>query len=225
LPFCPSCGNEVNTTNKFCSRCGLNLAEALPNGENVTTKPALKPNSIANSTNIGGPAEYPWRTAVYLQEDEAVDRYESDVKEFYEDPKVAIGARVGKKGFLVLTNQRILFACKLGLLAKDYAVAYTSNLEDVTSVAPGKFGFNQKLVIFSKGGDHRDFIKPGLHFFGSFMNDAITKRKKELRDQASGQAVVKEKEVRVVVKIPCRFCGTLNDQLSTKCVSCGATVR
>ena len=168
---------------------------------------------------------YPWGTAVYLQEDEAIDRDESDVKEFYEDQRVAIGARVGKKGFLILTNQRVLFACKLGLMAKDYAVAYTSNLEEITSVAPGKFGFNQKLVFFSKGGDHRDFIKPGLHFFGSFMNDAISKRKKELRDQVSTPAVVKETEVKVVVKIPCRFCGTLNDQLSTKCVSCGASVR
>jgi hypothetical protein len=39
------------------------------------------------------------------------------------------------------------------------------------------------------------------------------------------QVVYKEREViREVVKIPCRFCGTLNDQLSMKCAGCGASI-
>jgi hypothetical protein len=41
----------------------------------------------------------------------------------------------------------------------------------------------------------------------------------------SPQVVYHEREViREVVKIPCRYCGTLNDQLSMKCASCGATL-
>jgi hypothetical protein len=39
----------------------------------------------------------------------------------------------------------------------------------------------------------------------------------------STQVVYHEREViREVVKIPCRYCGTLNDQLSVKCSGCGA---
>ena len=33
------------------------------------------------------------------------------------------------------------------------------------------------------------------------------------------------KEGQVVAKIPCKFCGTLNDQQSSKCESCGAALR
>ncbi len=41
--------------------------------------------------------------------------------------------------------------------------------------------------------------------------------------QPSAQAVVKEKEViRQVVMIPCKYCGTLMDQLVTTCPNCGA---
>jgi hypothetical protein len=41
----------------------------------------------------------------------------------------------------------------------------------------------------------------------------------------SPQVIYKEREViREVVKIPCRFCGTLNDQLSVKCSGCGAAI-
>lgn len=39
------------------------------------------------------------------------------------------------------------------------------------------------------------------------------------------ERVAKEKEVRVIVKIPCRYCGTLNDQLNLKCEPCGAPLR
>jgi hypothetical protein len=39
------------------------------------------------------------------------------------------------------------------------------------------------------------------------------------------QVVYREREViREVVKIPCRYCGTLNDQLSVKCSGCGAAL-
>ncbi len=41
----------------------------------------------------------------------------------------------------------------------------------------------------------------------------------------SPQVIYKEREViREVVRIPCRYCGTLNDQLSVKCSGCGAAM-
>jgi membrane protein implicated in regulation of membrane protease activity len=38
-------------------------------------------------------------------------------------------------------------------------------------------------------------------------------------------AVVREKEIHVVVRIPCEHCGVLNEQLRAKCESCGAPLR
>jgi len=42
---------------------------------------------------------------------------------------------------------------------------------------------------------------------------------------ASSPTVVREKEIHVVVRIPCAHCGVLNDQLRTKCESCGAPLK
>jgi hypothetical protein len=47
----------------------------------------------------------------------------------------------------------------------------------------------------------------------------------ETKPPVPGSTVVKEKEIHVVVRIPCSHCGVLNDQLRTKCESCGAPLR
>jgi ribosomal protein L40E len=47
--------------------------------------------------------------------------------------------------------------------------------------------------------------------------------KPKAKDVQSSQTVEKEKlvEREVVVKVKCRYCGALNDQMARKCVSCG----
>jgi sporulation-control protein spo0M len=53
--------------------------------------------------------------------------------------------------------------------------------------------------------------------------DVVSKTAELQVVQPSAQAVVKEKEVvRQVVMIPCKYCGTLMDQLVTVCPNCGA---
>ena len=47
----------------------------------------------------------------------------------------------------------------------------------------------------------------------------------ETRPSGPGPTTVKEKEIHVLVRIPCGHCGVLNDQLRTKCESCGAPLR
>lgn len=47
----------------------------------------------------------------------------------------------------------------------------------------------------------------------------------EKSPSGSGQNVVKEKEIHIVVRIPCKHCGVLNDQLRTRCESCGAPLK
>ena len=105
------------------------------------------------------------RGAILWQKDEAPYAWLDSCQEFIEDKSQAggiFGARVGHKGFVVITNQRILFACKMGRLAKDYAVTYGVDLEDVMSVSHGRFGFNDKLVILERQGSHRDYVKPKI---------------------------------------------------------------
>jgi MFS superfamily sulfate permease-like transporter len=57
-----------------------------------------------------------------------------------------------------------------------------------------------------------------------FLYRRIERRSQRLADASGGATptVIKEKEVQVVVRVPCKHCGTLNDQLRTKCESCGA---
>jgi len=115
--------------------------------------------------------------AILWQKDEAPYAWLDSCQEFIEDKTRAggwFGARVGHKGFVVVTNQRILFACKMGRLAKDYAVTYGIDLEDVMSVSHGRFGFNDKLVILERQGTHRDFIKPKIQSLIPVINTAIS---------------------------------------------------
>jgi hypothetical protein len=110
-------------------------------------------------------------------------------QEFFEDTTQTFGARVGHKGFLVITNQRVLFACKLGFMAKDYGITYGANLEDIVSVSPGKFGFNDKLIILDKNNQRKDFINPNIQSLIPTINSAITERKSYLQAEKQKEHV------------------------------------
>lgn len=121
--------------------------------------------------------------SILWQKNEVLVNWVDGCKEFIEDRTQTLEARVGHEGFLIVTNQRIIFTCKNGPLVKDYEIIYSVNLEDVISVSQGKFGFNDKLVILEKRGQHRDFIKPEIQLFVSIIKTAISKRKNELKKQ------------------------------------------
>ncbi len=127
-------------------------------------------------------------SAILWQKDEI---YGANIKckEFFEDKSKTIGASLGHKGFLVVTNQRILFTCKLGFFSKTYGITYGINLEDIMSVSAGKFGFNDKLVILDKNSQHRDFIQPTIQSFIPKINSAISKRKEQLQSQKEKERV------------------------------------
>ena len=91
--------------------------------------------------------------------------------------------RVGHNGFLIVTNQRLLFACKLGILSKEYAVMYGTNLENIVTISHGRFGFNDKLVILENNNEHRDFIHPKIHDIIPAINSAISERKNQIQSQ------------------------------------------
>ena len=117
--------------------------------------------------------------AILWQKDEVFVNW-VNAQEFFEDRTQTFGARVGHKGFLVLTNQRIIFACKLGFMASDYAITYGISLEDIMSISPGKFGLNDKLVVLERSGQHRDFIQPKINIFIPLINTTISERRSQL---------------------------------------------
>jgi hypothetical protein len=183
----------------------------------------------------------PWSKSVVWREHERVFNSLGDVKEFWK-------YNGKKKGFLVITNLRLIFLTSLDNLSNVFAEDYSIDLEKIISVSPEKDGsdwrfkiggFNQALVILIPNRQHFDFAKEGIHDIIPQLEVLISERKEAVPASArtetktiphesataSAQHTLKEKEIHVVVKIPCRFCGTLNDQFSPKCLSCGAPIR
>lgn len=69
------------------------------------------------------------------------------------------------------------------------------------------------------------FILTAIGLLMYFFNRRLERRKARLAEAGRSDLaplIIKEKETQVVVRIPCKHCGTLNDQLKTKCESCGA---
>ena len=180
-------------------------------------------------------AAFPWGYAIFWQDKERPITWQKGV----EDPSdVAAG-----KGILLLTNKRLLFLTKFGLLSK-YSIHDAFDLENIVSVSPYKMAgigpFQNKYIrVTFANGSERDFSKMGIHGIVAQMNQAITVRKQQVLAEGplskepspiglgAGQpssvpSVILEKEIRVVVKVKCRYCGQLNDQLNSKCESCGA---
>ena len=160
------------------------------------------------------------KRAILWQNEEVIIDY-MDCKEFFEDHSVSLGARVGHNGCLILTNQRIIFACKIGRLSQDYAVTYSINLEDIISVSHGRFGFNDKLMVLDKSSQHKDFIHPNIQLLIPKINSAIINRKTQIKVEED------KKRVQVVLDF-----SSLKDTLSKggivmaayNCPNCNAMV-
>jgi len=136
--------------------------------------------------------------------------------------------------------------------AVDYSIDFSNIIsvspeKDKSDWRFKKGGFNQTLVVLVRDREHFEFAKEGMHDVIPELEELISVRKAEVKakhaeaqtkpaqterssgvppeTQATGQTILKEKEIHVVVKIPCRYCGTLNDQFAAKCESCGASIR
>jgi len=51
------------------------------------------------------------------------------------------------------------------------------------SVSPGKFGFNDKLIILEKNGQRKDFIKPWIHSLIPSINKVVSEKRNQIQDQ------------------------------------------
>jgi len=134
----------------------------------------------------------------------------------------------------------MLLARKEGILSKLYMVSDAFDLAMIDRVSPFRSRAdvldlmltpNHYIRVVVRGDAHRDFRREGIHAMVPRINTAVEARKNEVeRDtesyrQTERREVVEKEMIRVIVKIPCRYCKTLNDQLSSRCESCGAPLR
>ena len=126
--------------------------------------------------------------AILWQKDE-VPLAQVKGKELFEDITVSSGTRVGHDGFLVVTNQRLLFAHKFGRLSTEYAIMYGINLENIVNVSHGRFGFNDRLVILDSNNQHRNFVEPNIQNIIPTINAAIIKRRNQIMSEKQKEQI------------------------------------
>lgn len=68
-------------------------------------------------------------------------------------------------------------------------------------------------------------LKEAAEFELSKLNQRIDVFAKALEAESNAPHPVTQIIQREVVKIPCRFCGSLNEVTNMKCLSCGAPIR
>ena len=92
--------------------------------------------------------------------------------------KESFGNTVGRNGYLVITDQRILFANEKGIM---YAVC----LEDIIGASSSNSRFSgETLTLLNKDNRHKDFWKSkDIHLIIPEINSAISNRKNELLTQ------------------------------------------
>lgn len=124
-------------------------------------------------------------------------------------------------GVLVLTNQRLLWLERRGMLSKTYRASFEINLRELLGITAG--GAIKKWVsITDRDGEYVFHLnKVGKKEIEPFR-DMIMRQVEKLKEASAAPAVQKEVVTKEVVMIPCKYCGGLMPQTSTFCPSCGA---
>ena len=134
----------------------------------------------------------------------------------------------GAPGNLSVSGGNILFTRTEGLLSKTQRIVVKIPVNAIQNINVEGM-ITKKLVILVDNS-----IVPGIprhEFELSNPYDAMTAIQGEMNDEIAKASQphepVKEvyvKEVTSVIKVPCQFCGSLNEITEKKCSSCGADV-
>jgi hypothetical protein len=134
----------------------------------------------------------------------------------------------GSSGTLTLSGGNLMFTRIDGFLSKTQRVVVKIPLDAIDNVnVEGRIG--KKLVILVDSSKCRGI--PRHEFDVSNPYDAMKEIQEnieaEMAKAAQPQEPVKEihtREVTSIVKVPCPFCGKLNEVTENKCSGCGADV-
>lgn len=175
-----------------------------------------------------------WQKAVILEEEEQVVHswegwYEKPYKTMKGDfQAVTISGHRGRKyrekeeykrsnGVLVLTNKRLLWFERRGLIGKSYHSILEVFLKTLKGISMGG-RIHKYISITDKQREHKFHLKGiGKKELESFK-DMILRQAENLRKTP----VTKEVITKEIVMIPCKYCGALMPQTSTFCPECGA---
>jgi hypothetical protein len=159
-----------------------NVAEALRLLGGVEKESIPKPEAptITQARFVMAPTRHrPWGVAIDWQQGE-YPITASKAKEFVETQRNRPRGDSGKNGYLVLTNQRIIFAAKVNSLSEEQTVTYVVNLEAIASVSHDKFGFNDKLVVTEESNIEKGFVEPDIQAMIEPTREAIARRRLEV---------------------------------------------
>jgi hypothetical protein len=194
----------------FCTYCGKNKNGGPP-------KPSVSNN-------------YPWGNIIaWLPPEIPSALAYSEASEIVTSKTSASGYVSSGRGFLIITNRRIIFVEKRGLLGSHYIVNYVQNIEDLAAASPGKFGlFRDSLLLLDKHGRRRQFVHSGIQKLAPVINQRITQRYGEIEADKERQRTIVTKHIVEIFDFT-----SLKDimakggvALSTyKCPSCGAGLK
>lgn len=122
----------------FCGNCG----------REVKGQPRVASQHPEGETQQSTP---PWSNGVLLQRHETVTRYWG----------ANVYSSLSERGYLLLTNQRIIFAQERGLVSKSYVIKVSIPLESLTGLALGGV-IGMKYVSLAWGGVERAFRLDGV---------------------------------------------------------------
>jgi hypothetical protein len=162
-----------------------NVAEALRHLSGVEKESIPKSETpiVAPARFVMAPTRHrPWGVSIDWQQGE-YPITASKAKEFIESQRNRPRGDAPKEGYLVLTNQRIVFAAKMNNLAQEQKVAYSVNLEAIANVSHEKFGFNDKLVVTEESSIEKGFVEPDIQAMIEPILTALSTRKLEVDQQ------------------------------------------
>lgn len=150
-----------------------------------------------------------------LRHGESVLRSAYAVLEGEDSPSAARGA-----GVLYLTNQRLVFEAPRSrgfTKARSTSVLLDVSLHDVRNVdvPRRRLGRDRFVVELALGRPTFDVLDP------SAWAGEVARAKRALAPPGSVGPTIVERHV---VKVRCRYCGTLGNEVDAKCLSCGASL-
>jgi len=175
-----------------------------------------------------------WQKAIILNPSEHVlHSWEGDCERRFKqvfkekglirDRYVSKEAKERISGTLVLTNQRLLWMERRGMLSKTYRASFEIDLGELQGITCG--GAIKKWVsITDKNGENVFHLhKVGKKEIEPFR-DMILRQVEKLKEPVTKEASSIQKEIitKEVVMVSCEYCRALMPQTSTFCPECGA---
>jgi hypothetical protein len=143
----------------------------------------------------------------------------------------SVGKYRGTKGILTVGGGSLVFTRKDGLISKKERVVVTIPTDAVVNVNIEGM-IRKKLVILVDGTKVPGIPRHEFELADPYrwknaiqteMGSKIIKQSQPPQSQPTKEIHVKE-IIREIVKIPCKYCGTLNEITEKKCSNCGASI-